>query len=99
MSKKYEINADGAGCRSFTMAQAREHADHPKHKETYSILDALESLSNMTRDDIICMAQECQRPHLDGIYEEALQEFGAMVAAAARNMLALIQAIRARGEG
>lgn len=48
----------------------------------------------MTREDIIRMAQECQligmRPHLDGIYEEALQEFGAMVALAA--------AIRARGE-
>ena len=72
----------------------------------------------MTRDDIIRMAQECKligmRPHLDGIYEEALQEFGAMVAAAEREACAkvvenycgawddegyaLMQAIRARGE-
>ena len=37
----------------------------------------------MTREDIIRMAQECRligmRPHLDGIYEEALQLFAALV--------------------
>jgi len=48
----------------------------------------------MTRDDIIRMAQECQligmRPHLDGIYEEALQEFGAMVASAEREACAKV---------
>lgn len=46
----------------------------------------------MTRDDIIRMAQECQligmRPHLDGIYEEALQRFAALVAAAEREKVA-----------
>ena len=46
----------------------------------------------MTRDDIIRMAQECQligmRPHLDGIYEEALQRFAALVAAAEREACA-----------
>ncbi len=38
--------------------------------------------------NIIEMAQECQligmRPHLDGIYQEALEKFAALVAAAAR---------------
>jgi hypothetical protein len=42
----------------------------------------------MTRDDIIRMAKECQligmRPHLDGIYEKALERFAALVAAAER---------------
>jgi len=42
----------------------------------------------MTRDDIIRMARECQligmRPHLDGVYEEALLRFAALVAAAER---------------
>ena len=42
----------------------------------------------MTRDDIIRMARECQligmRPHLDGIYEKALERFAALVAAAER---------------
>jgi hypothetical protein len=42
----------------------------------------------MTNEDIIRIAQECQligmRPHLDGIYEEALQRFAALVAAAER---------------
>ena len=42
----------------------------------------------MTRDDIIRMAQECQligmRPHLDGIYQESLVRFAALVAAAAK---------------
>jgi hypothetical protein len=40
----------------------------------------------VTRDDIIHMARECQligmRPHLDGIYEKALERFAALVAAA-----------------
>ena len=72
----------------------------------------------MNRDDIIRMAQECQligmRPHLDGIYEEALQRFAALVAAAEREACAkacefegkridagwqsCAAAIRARGE-
>ena len=42
----------------------------------------------MTRDDIIHMARECQligmRPHLDGIYEKALERFANLVAAAER---------------
>ena len=46
----------------------------------------------MTRDDIICMAQKCQligmRPHLDGIYEEALQRFAVLIAAAEREKVA-----------
>jgi len=40
----------------------------------------------MTQEDIIRMAQECgligMRPHLDGIYQEALAAFAAFVAAA-----------------
>jgi hypothetical protein len=69
----------------------------------------------MTRDDIIRMARECQligmRPHLDGIYEEALDRFAALVAAAEREACAkacdgwmhangndCAEAIRARGE-
>ena len=46
----------------------------------------------MNREDVIRMAQECQligmRPHLDGIYEEALQRFAALVAAAEREKIA-----------
>ena len=42
----------------------------------------------MNREDIIRMAQECQligmRPHLDGIYQESLERFAALVAAAER---------------
>jgi hypothetical protein len=42
----------------------------------------------MTRDDIIHMARESQligmRPHLDGIYEKALERFANLVAAAER---------------
>ena len=38
----------------------------------------------MTCDDIIKLARECQligmRPHLDGIYQEALERFAALVA-------------------
>jgi hypothetical protein len=38
--------------------------------------------------NIIELAQECQligmRPHLDGIYQEALEKFAALVATAAR---------------
>jgi len=38
--------------------------------------------------NIIEMAQECQligmRPHLDGLYQEALEKFAALVTAAAR---------------
>ena len=46
----------------------------------------------VNREDVIRMAQECQligmRPHLDGIYEEALQRFAALVAAAEREKVA-----------
>ena len=46
----------------------------------------------MTRDDIIRMAQECQligmRPHLDGIYQESLERFAALVAASERKSFA-----------
>ena len=46
----------------------------------------------MTRDDIIDMALECQligmRPYLDGIYEEALARFAALVAAHEREACA-----------
>jgi hypothetical protein len=39
----------------------------------------------MTRDDIIRMAQECHligmRPHLDGLYQESIEQFAALVAA------------------
>lgn len=42
----------------------------------------------MNREDIIRMAQECQligmRPHLDGIYQESLERFSALVAAHVR---------------
>jgi hypothetical protein len=48
----------------------------------------------MTRDDIIRMAKECQligmRPHLDGIYEEALQRFAALVAEREREACAKV---------
>ena len=41
----------------------------------------------MTQDEIIEMAQECKligmRPHLDGIYTEALEDFAKLVAAKA----------------
>ena len=43
---------------------------------------------------IIRMAQECQligmRPHLDGIYEQSLVRFAALVAAAEREACALV---------
>ena len=46
----------------------------------------------MDKQDIIRMAQECHligmRPHLDGIYEESLERFAALVAAAEKNRLA-----------
>jgi ethanolamine utilization cobalamin adenosyltransferase len=39
----------------------------------------------MTQDEIIAMAQECNligmRPHLDGIYQEALERFALLIAA------------------
>jgi hypothetical protein len=42
----------------------------------------------MNTDEIIRMAQECQligmRPHLDGIYQQSLVRFAALVAAAER---------------
>jgi len=45
----------------------------------------------MNREDIIRMAQECHlvgmRPHLDGIYQESLERFAALVAAAERKAL------------
>lgn len=46
----------------------------------------------MTRDEIIRMAQECQligmRPHLDGIYQQSLERFAALVAEAEREACA-----------
>jgi hypothetical protein len=48
----------------------------------------------MTRDDIIRIARECQligmRPHLDGIYEKALERFAALVAAQEREACAKV---------
>jgi hypothetical protein len=69
----------------------------------------------MTQDEIIEMAQQCgligMRPHLDGIYSEALETFAKLVAAKEREACAelaksrfgligraLSLAIRARGE-
>ena len=69
----------------------------------------------MTQDEIIEMAQKCNligmRPHLDGIYTEALTEFAKLVAAKEREACAKVAeqsfgvigstialAIRARGE-
>jgi hypothetical protein len=46
----------------------------------------------MTQDEIIEMAQECNligmRPHLDGIYAEALEAFAKLVAAKEREACA-----------
>ena len=46
----------------------------------------------MTREDIIRMAQECNligmRPYLDGIYQESIERFAALVAAAERDVIA-----------
>ena len=48
----------------------------------------------MTQDEIIEMAQKCNligmRPHLDGIYTEALTEFAQLVAAKEREACAKI---------
>jgi len=48
----------------------------------------------MKKDDIIKLAQECQligmRPHLDGIYQGALELFATLVAAAEREACAEI---------
>ena len=48
----------------------------------------------MNKEDIIRMAQECQligmRPHLDGIYQESLERFAALVAAAEREACAKV---------
>ena len=48
----------------------------------------------MNKDDIIKLAQECQligmRPHLDGIYQEALELFATLVAAAEREACAKV---------
>lgn len=72
----------------------------------------------MTQDEIIEMAQECNligmRPHLDGIYSEALIAFANLVAAKEREACAKVcdevgehpsltpqhcaESIRARGE-
>jgi hypothetical protein len=45
----------------------------------------------MTREDIIRMAQECcligMRPHLDGLYQESIERFAALVAAAERDAI------------
>ena len=48
----------------------------------------------MTQDEIIEMAQECRligmRPHLDGIYSEALEAFAKLVAASEREACAKV---------
>jgi len=48
----------------------------------------------MARDDIIRMAQECQligmHPHLDGMYQESLERFAALIAAAEREACAKV---------
>lgn len=48
----------------------------------------------MTRDDIIRMAQECHligmRPHLDGLYQEAIEQFAALAAAHEREACAKV---------
>jgi len=48
----------------------------------------------MNTDEIIRMAQECQligmRPNLDGIYQQSLVRFAALVAAAEREACALV---------
>ena len=48
----------------------------------------------MTHDEIIEMAQECKligmRPHLDGIYSEALIAFANLVAAKEREACAIL---------
>ena len=48
----------------------------------------------MTQDEIIEMAQECKligmRPHLDGIYSEALVAFAKLVAEAEREACAKV---------
>ena len=48
----------------------------------------------MTQDEIIEMAQECgligMRPHLDGIYSEALVAFAKLVAAKEREACAKV---------
>lgn len=52
----------------------------------------------MTQDEIIEMAQECgligMRPHLDGIYSEALVAFAKLVAEAERDACAKLVARR-----
>jgi hypothetical protein len=60
----------------------------------------------MTQDEIIEMAQECKligmRPHLDGIYSEALVAFAKLVVKKEREACALIcddQALGAYWEG
>ena len=48
----------------------------------------------MTQDEIIEMAKECglvgMRPHLDGIYFEALEEFAKLVAEHEREACAIV---------
>ena len=50
--------------------------------------------TSMTQDEIIEMAQECRligmRPHLDGIYSEALKAFAKLVAEAEREACAKV---------
>ena len=58
----------------------------------------------MTQDEIIEMAQECgligMRPHLDGIYSEALVAFAKLVAAKEREACAKVcESIYTNGDG
>ena len=52
-------------------------------------------MGGLSRDEVIRMAQECQligmRPHLDGIYQQSLERFAALVAAAEREACASIE--------
>jgi len=56
----------------------------------------------MTQDEIIEMAQECNligmRPHLDGIYSEALVAFANFVAAKEREACAKVCEFRIMGD-
>jgi hypothetical protein len=60
--------------------------------------------TSMTRDEIIEIAQECRligmRPHLDGIYSEALVAFAKLVAEAEREACArLIEGRKTGADG
>ena len=55
---------------------------------------SIEAMKQAHTDEIIRMAQKCQligtHPHLDGIYQESLVRFAALVAAAEREACAKV---------